>query len=199
VAAVERIRNPIRLARLILERSGHILLTGSGAELFALEHGLDSCDPAELITPVELERWKARAAAPATFFGTVGAVVRDAAGNIAAATSTGGTFFKYPGRVGDSPLIGCGCYADNLSAAVSCTGQGEPIMKAVLAKTTADLVAAGNTPQAAAEMALSLLSRRVSGMGGLIVLDRHGATGVAFSTPHMSWGLRTVSEERVVG
>ena len=199
VAAVERIRNPVHLARLILNRNEHILLVGAGAEQFAAEQGIDFCDPSELVTPVELERWMTRSGAPAPF-GTVGAVVRDAAGNIAAGTSTGGTFFKHPGRVGDSPLIGCGCYADNLSAAVSCTGHGEPIMKIVMAKAAADFVGNGHTPQTAADMAVGALARRTSGVGGLIVVDRHGGTGVSFSTPHMSWAFRSSNgDEKIVG
>jgi beta-aspartyl-peptidase (threonine type) len=200
VAAVERIRNPIRLARLVLDRSESIFLVGTGAEQFASEHGLQFCDPSDLITPFELERWKTRSGGVPAPFGTVGAVARDAAGNVAAGTSTGGTFFKYPGRVGDSPLIGCGCYADNLSGAVSCTGHGEPIMKVVLGKTAADFVGNGHSPQTAADMAVGLLARRASGVGGLIVVDRHGSTGVSFSTPHMSWAMRSTSgEERIVG
>src|SRR5262249_36717747 len=104
--------------------------------------------------------------------GTVGAVACDAAGNIAAGTSTGGTFLKHPGRIGDSPLIGCGCYADNLSAAVSCTGHGESIMRVVMAKTAADLVAAGHTPQDAADRALRVMTDRTERNGGLILVNR---------------------------
>jgi beta-aspartyl-peptidase (threonine type) len=190
VAAVERIRNPIQVARKLLHSKEHILLVGAGAEEFATRHGVALCDPAELISAIELERWKARVHV-STSSGTVGAVARDKAGNIAAGTSTGGTFFKHPGRVGDSPLIGCGCYADNLSAAVSCTGHGESIMKVVLAKTVADLVASGHAPQTAADMAIGALARRTSGQGGLIVVDRHGSYGVSFSAPHMSVAVRT--------
>jgi L-asparaginase / beta-aspartyl-peptidase len=186
IAAVERIRNPIKLARLILERSEHILLTSVGAEAFATEHGMSLCDPAELVTPYERNRVN-----EVLHLGTVGAVAVDTAGNLCAGTSTGGTFLKPPGRVGDSPLIGCGCFADNESAAVSCTGHGESIMKVVLAKGAADLVAAGHHPQAAAEAAIQLLSRRTSGAGGLILVDRAGRLGATFSTPHMSWAGKT--------
>src|SRR4029434_5481972 len=126
-----------------------------------------------LITPYEQERWAARAEQP-TPGGTVGAVALDAAGNLCAGTSTGGTFFKQPGRVGDSPLIGCGCYADNESAAISCTGHGESIMKVVMAKTAADFVAAGLDAKAAADAAVNVLSRRTTGAGGLIVVDKLG-------------------------
>jgi beta-aspartyl-peptidase (threonine type) len=198
VAALERIRNPIQLARILLKSKEHIFLVGPGAEDFAASHGVPLCDPSELISPAELERWKARVHVSSSS-GTVGAVARDKAGNIAAGTSTGGTFFKHPGRLGDSPLIGCGCYADNLSAAVSCTGHGESIMKVVLAKTAADLVGSGHAPQTAADMAIGILARRTSGQGGLILVDRHGSYGVSFSAPHMSFAVRTSDgTERIV-
>ena len=188
--AVERIRNPIRLARRILEKGQHSFLVGAGAEQFAVESGMPLCDPAELVTPFERQRWTARSAESGPH-GTVGAVAIDAAGNLCAGTSTGGTFFKHPGRVGDSPLIGCGCYADNEAAAVSCTGHGESIMKIVMAKTASDFVAAGYEAQAAADAAVKLLSRRTGGAGGLIIIDRAGRFGASFSTPHMTWAAKT--------
>jgi beta-aspartyl-peptidase (threonine type) len=190
VVAVERIRNPIRLSRLILEKSEHMLL--AGYERFALEHGLGLCDPKELITDREANIWAALSGKVANL-GTVGAVALDQQGNIAAGTSTGGTLYKYPGRVGDSPLVGCGCYADNLCSGVSTTGHGESIMKVVLAKTAHDSVAAGKSPQAAADDAIALLSRRTTGHGGLIILDRLGRVGVAFSTSQMAYAFRTTT------
>jgi beta-aspartyl-peptidase (threonine type) len=186
VGAVERIRNPIHLARLVLEKSEHIFLASSGAERFAVEHGIALCDPKELITVYEQQRWGNRSR-QASLTGTVGAVALDAAGNLAAGTSTGGTSFKYPGRVGDSAMIGCGCYADNLSGAASSTGHGESIMKIVMAKTAADFMAKGESPQAAADAAVRLLTERTAGQGGLIVIDRHGRLGASFSTPDMAW------------
>jgi beta-aspartyl-peptidase (threonine type) len=189
-AAVERIRNPIRLARRILEKGQHSLLVGTGAEQFAIESGIPLCDPAELTTPYQRQRWAAKVA-EGPLHGTVGAVAIDATGNVCAGTSTGGTFFKHPGRVGDSPLIGCGCYADNESAAVSCTGHGESIMKIVMAKAAADLVAAGHDAQSAADTVVKLLTTRTSGTGGLIIVDREGRAGAAFSTPHMTWVAKT--------
>jgi beta-aspartyl-peptidase (threonine type) len=186
VAAVERFRNPIQLARRVLTESEHAFLVAAGAEQFAIERGMQPCAPKDLITPFEYERWRS-AAGLGSSGGTVGAVARDRAGNLAAATSTGGTFLKHPGRVGDSPLIGCGCYADNESAAVSCTGHGESIMKVVMAKAAADFIAAGLNAQAAAEAAVKVLSRRTTGAGGLIIVDRTGRLGASFSTPHMTW------------
>jgi len=126
---------------------------------------------------------------------TVGAVALDRDGNIAAATSTGGTLNKAPGRLGDSSLIGCGCYADNLSAAVSTTGWGEPIMKLVLAKWTADRISAGNLPEWSAQEAMNYLKQRVNGHGGIIVLNPEGHIGIAHNTPRMAWAYRTVQKQ----
>jgi beta-aspartyl-peptidase (threonine type) len=124
---------------------------------------------------------------------TVGAVARDARGNLAAATSTGGTLNKAPGRVGDSSLIGCGCYADNLAAAVSLTGWGEPIMKLVLGKWATDRVAAGSAPELVAREAIAYLYHRLGGHGGIILLGPDGRFGFAHNTPAMAWGLATPS------
>jgi L-asparaginase / beta-aspartyl-peptidase len=126
---------------------------------------------------------------------TVGAVALDRDGNIAAATSTGGTLNKAPGRLGDSSLIGCGCYADNLSAAVSTTGWGEPIMKLVLAKWTADRISAGNLPEWSAQEAMNYLKQRVNGHGGIIVLNPDGHFGIAHNTPRMAWAYKTVKKQ----
>jgi beta-aspartyl-peptidase (threonine type) len=118
-------------------------------------------------------------------------VALDADGNIAAATSTGGTLNKAPGRVGDSSLIGCGCYADNRSAAVSTTGWGEPMMKLVLAKWTADRVESGTAPQDATQHALYYMKSRLEGHGGIIVVDGRGRIGIAHNTPRMAWAVST--------
>src|SRR5579885_556281 len=168
VACVERLRNPIHAARLVLDRSPDVYFVGQGAEEFAQQHGMELIDNSELVLDRERKRLeeaqaKERAGLPdLTFAGddkspetaaelashdTVGAVALDSKGNIAAATSTGGTLNKAPGRLGDSSLIGCGCYADNKTAASSTTGWGEPIMKLVLAKWAADRVASGSLPE----------------------------------------------------
>ncbi len=126
---------------------------------------------------------------------TVGAVALDRNGNIAAATSTGGTLNKAPGRLGDSSLIGCGCYANNESAAVSTTGWGEPIMKLVLAKWTADRIQAGNLPEWSAQEAMNYLKQRLNGHGGIIVLNPEGHIGIAHNTPRMAWAYKTVHKE----
>ena len=210
VACVERLRNPIHAARLVLEKSPHVYFVGRDAENFAAEHGMPLIDNDELVLERERARLadaqhKERAGLPdETFSGvqetdkedprftshdTVGAVALDAGGNLAAATSTGGTLNKAPGRVGDSSLIGCGCYADNLSAAVSLTGWGEPIMKLVLGKWAVDRVLAGDAPDAAAEAAIAYLFRRLGGHGGIILLGPDGRYGLAHNTPRMAWGV----------
>jgi len=128
---------------------------------------------------------------------TVGAVALDSAGRLAAATSTGGTLNKDPGRVGDSSLIGCGCYADNASAAVSLTGWGEPIMKLVLGKWATDKVLAGRSPEQVAPEAMAYLLRRAGGHGGIILLAPDGRFGLAHNTPRMAWGIHTPAGPRV--
>ncbi|HSY67307.1 MAG TPA: isoaspartyl peptidase/L-asparaginase [Edaphobacter sp.] len=209
VACVERIRNPIHAARLVLDKSPHVYFVGTGAERFARQHGMALCDNMELVIPREQERlYKAQVAERAglpdeTFSGsldshdTVGAVALDVHGNIAAGTSTGGTLNKAPGRVGDSSLIGCGCYADNLTAAVSLTGWGEPIMKLVLGKWAVDRVAAGASPDEAAHAAIDYLFERLGGHGGIILLGPDGRVGLAHNTPRMAWGLRSSTGVKV--
>jgi beta-aspartyl-peptidase (threonine type) len=127
---------------------------------------------------------------------TVGAVALDQFGNLAAGTSTGGTLNKAPGRVGDSSLIGCGCYADNHSAAVSLTGWGEPIMKLVLGKWATDRVAQGTSPEVAAQQAIAYLFQRLGGHGGIILLGPDGQFGLAHNTPGMAWGIATQEGQR---
>lgn len=218
VAAVERIRNPIRVARGIQQRSPHMMLVAEGAEQFASANGFRLCDPAELVTEQALRAWrKSVAASPLAQQtivgkqGTVGAVAFDCHGGLAAGTSTGGTFSKYPGRIGDSPLIGCGCYADTGTGAVSCTGQGEAIMKIVMAKAATDMLRdgqalaahrtrAGAGPIAAAKTGTAMfaqtvadavilkLARRTRGTGGLILLDSEGRPAAAYNGPGLCYG-----------
>ena len=180
--------------------------SAEGAERFAAEHGIPLCKNEDLIIPREVERlreFQAHAAEAEAgsvcarrFRTTPWARSRSTGnGNIAAATSTGGTLNKAPGRLGDSSLIGCGCYADNKTAAASTTGWGEPIMKLVLAKWAADRVAAGNLPEWVAAEAINYLKSRVNGHGGMILLDARGRFGIAHNTPRMAWAVKTVSEE----
>jgi len=197
-AGLQRVKNPIRLARKILEKCPHMMLVADGAERYARDSGLGLCDPGELISEAELNAYlRCRADEHAAEHhrgheqGTVGAVAIDRDGRMFAATSTGGTCCKLPGRVGDSPLIGCGCYADIEAGGVSCTGYGEAIMKIVLAKSAVDFLRdlrAEDTAKRAAESAVELLATRGKGTGGLILLDRQGTPGFAFNTPRMAYG-----------
>jgi beta-aspartyl-peptidase (threonine type) len=199
VAAIRGVRHPISVARSVMERSPHVLLVGPGAKRFALGTGAETCNTRSLLVGRELARWKriragARALVTKEFspharrHGTVGAVAIDRKGRVAAATSTGGTQDKAPGRVGDSAIIGSGTYADDRRGAASCTGWGEPILRAVLAKTAVDALAAGRGSSAAARVALRELAR-LSGFGGIILVDRNGLAGAAFNTPRMARGL----------
>jgi beta-aspartyl-peptidase (threonine type) len=184
VAVVRDVRNPVTLARYVMERSEHVLLAGAGASAFARSVGIPACDPGELVTERQRERWSAAK-------GTVGAVARDVRGHLAAATSTGGTRGKLPGRVGDSALVGCGTYADDALAAVSCTGEGERIIRLTLARACAERVGRGVPAMEAAREAVALLAARVGGSGGLIVVGPRGGPGLAFNTPAMTraWSL----------
>jgi L-asparaginase / beta-aspartyl-peptidase len=215
VGCVERLRNPVRAARKILSESPHVYFVAQGAEQFAAEHGIPLCDNKDLIIPREVERLREYQAEVARRLSsedgkdlfapsaddvtishdTVGGVALDRNGNIAAATSTGGTLNKAPGRLGDSSLIGCGCYANNESAAVSTTGWGEPIMKLVLAKWTADRISAGNLPEWSAQEAMNYLKQRLNGHGGIIVLNPQGHIGIAHNTPRMAWAFKTVKKQ----
>jgi beta-aspartyl-peptidase (threonine type) len=205
VGCVERLRNPVRAARKILSDSSHVYFVAEGAERFAAEHGIALCRNEDLIIPREVARLREYQAqgsnhgndlfAPQISHDTVGAVALDRKGNIAASTSTGGTLNKAPGRLGDSSLIGCGCYADNLSAAASTTGWGEPIMKLVLAKWAADRVESGSLPEWVAKEAMNYLKQRLNGHGGIILLDAQGRFGIAHNTPRMAWALQTVQKQ----
>lgn len=215
IAGVERIKNPIVLARRVLA-SPHVLLVGAGAEQFALEDGLSLCDPAVLVTPAQRARWERgyrdgddvtidptqsiASLAGAAFsgmeddehkHGTVGAVAVDATGGIVAAASTGGIGAKHPGRVGDTPLVGCGYYAEEGLGGVSCTGHGEDFIRLLLARRAVDELGAGRSAQAAASQAIALLGQRLGGAGGLILLDATGRPGIARNTSAMSFAYMT--------
>ncbi|HEV2654686.1 MAG TPA: isoaspartyl peptidase/L-asparaginase family protein [Ktedonobacteraceae bacterium] len=224
VASVELIKNPILLAHRVLE-SPHVLLVGQGAQLFALEQGMALCRREDLVTQRQYERWlKARKEAndEPSFHrhvvgtvterkepgdagkqmdekkhGTVGAVALDQFGRLAAATSTGGILNKHPGRVGDSPLVGCGFYADE-NAAISCTGQGEDFMRLLIARHAADLVRQGASAREAAQQTIAFLAAKAQGTGGLILLDRRGEVGVAWNSEHMVHAYITSSQEMQV-
>jgi beta-aspartyl-peptidase (threonine type) len=186
IGAVQRIANPVTLARAVMESGRHILLVGEGARRFAAEAGIEECAPEALIAERQRVRWAAIRREKAEALGTVGALARDLAGHLAAATSTGGLHFKAPGRVGDSALIGCGTYADDRLGAASCTGDGEAIIKLVLAKSALDLVQRGTGSMEAAKHAVELLTDRTGADAGIILLDPLGRIGYARNTPQMT-------------
>ncbi|MDP4022565.1 isoaspartyl peptidase/L-asparaginase [Methylobacterium sp. NEAU 140] len=198
VAGVTGLRNPIVAARAVLEASGHVLMIGPGAEAFARARGVETAGPDYFLTPARRDQLRAAQSAGTTALdhdgaagtvGTVGAVARDATGALAAATSTGGLTNKRPGRVGDSPLIGAGTYADT-SVAVSCTGTGEAFIRAVLAHDIAARLryAAQSLDAAVAGAIRDGLDAR-GGRGGVIALDRHGGAALRFNTEGMYRGI----------
>ncbi len=198
VAAIQNVQNPVCVSDAVRRYSDHCFLAGNGASEFAQRHGFSFFPTENLLVGRELERYqelkKKKKIKTRDFFermphDTVGAVAMDERGNIAAATSTGGTPNKIPGRVGDSPVIGAGTYADNQSGGASSTGWGESIMKVLLAKTTCDLLLSGHKPQSAADSAIDFLAKRVNGLGGVICIDQSGASGYAYNTPYMARGL----------
>lgn len=193
VTGVTTVRHPISLARLVMEKSPHVLLAGAGAELFAGEMGVERVPNEWFDTPErreQLDQWRQRQIEKkpaAKEHGTVGAVALDRAGHLAAATSTGGTTGKRWGRVGDSPIVGAGTYADDRTVAVSCTGSGEEFIRHGVARELAALVAhAGKTPQQAADLLIHDTLK--PGDGGLIALGRDGAIAFSFSTRGMYRG-----------
>jgi L-asparaginase / beta-aspartyl-peptidase len=203
VACLKHIKNPVSLARLVMEKSGHVMMDGEGAETFAKENGIEFIDQKYFYTQ---ERWDAlqkikaaeknRAGAGGKKFiitdqdrhGTVGAVALDQNGNLAAATSTGGTTNKRPGRVGDSPVIGAGTYANNATCAVSATGDGEYFIRATVGHDISALMEYRGMPlKEAAQTVLDKVAK-LGGTGGLIAVDRKGNIALPFNTSGMYRG-----------
>jgi beta-aspartyl-peptidase (threonine type) len=196
VAGIEQVRHPISAARLVMEETAHVLLIGKHATGFARHFKLERL-------PAASQAKTSRDARPATpkqrltlrlykeMLGleTVGAVALDRAGNVAAGSSTGGIAFMLPGRVGDSPLIGCGVYADNDAGAVSMTGLGESIIRLAMAKEIADHLASGKSPTTAARLTFAKLAKRLKGIGaGALVLAPDGRFAIRHTTPTMCAG-----------
>ena len=203
VASLKHIKNPISLARLVMEKSGHVMMDSDGAELFAKENGIELVDQKYFFTQ---ERWdalqkikaaeKSRTSGAGKEFsitdqdrhGTVGAVALDQNGNLAAATSTGGTTNKRPGRVGDSPVIGAGTYANNATCAVSATGDGEYFIRATVARDVSALMEYREMSlKEAAQAALDKVAK-LGGTGGLIAIDHQGNVTLPFNTAGMYRG-----------
>jgi beta-aspartyl-peptidase (threonine type) len=201
VAGISRIKNPIRAARAVMDKTSHVFLIGEGAERFARDAGLTMVSPTYFWTE---PRWKelkraeqsdaeGKAASAGgladVHFGTVGAVAVDSQGNLAAGTSTGGITYVMPGRVGDSPIIGAGTIADNASCGVSCTGVGELFIRHNVAHDiSARVKYKGESVAAAAQIVLDGLPKRPGGVGGLIVLDRQGNHAFVYNTNGMYRG-----------
>ena len=211
VAAVERIRHPVTLARRIMEASPHVFLVAEGAEDFARSQGIERCRTRDLLVGRERQRYLAIRAGNQSLIdqefalesdvdemGTVGAVARDQDGHVAAATSTGGTQDKADGRVGDSAVIGAGTYADDEAGAVSCTGWGEGILRLTLGRWVIDRLLAGDDPAPVGSSALESL-RRLDAHAGLILVDRHGCVHAVFNTPRMARGIATEADGLQVG
>ena len=202
VGGVTTVKNPIRAARAVMEKSPHVLFTNKGAEKFAAEHGLEIVEPKYFFTErrwKQIQKWRKQqeakpqaAAEPdrhADYFGTVGCVALDAQGNLAAGTSTGGMTGKRFGRIGDSPIIGAGTYADNRTAGISCTGHGEYFIRHAVAHDIPTRMAYKQESLAkAARDVVQTVLKPAGGSGGIIGIDTHGNVVMEFNTPAMSRG-----------
>ncbi|XP_061601224.1 isoaspartyl peptidase/L-asparaginase [Cololabis saira] len=196
VSAVKNIANPVSLARAVMEKTSHVMLTDTGANLFAESIGIRTVPADKLVSKFEKKEWemnKKFATGVMEDFSiqwahdTVGAVALDSSGNVACATSTGGIRNKMVGRVGDSPVIGCGGYADNSLGAVSCTGHGESILKVTLARLILSHVEQGKSVADASKLALKYMGDRVQGGGGAVVVSPSGQWAATFTTQRMAW------------
>lgn len=195
VAGVHTIKNPILAARAVMENSKHVLLTGDGADSFAGKQGLEIVDSSYFFT---VDRWKsykkAKAENEIKKYGTVGAVALDSYGNLAAGTSTGGMTYKMKGRVGDSPIIGAGTYADNSTCAVSATGHGEFFIRNVVAYDISALMKYKELSlKEAADYVILNKLKNIGGSGGIIAVDHEGNYTMTFNTPGMYRGVVTSS------
>lgn len=192
VAVVKTVKNPVSLARLVMERSPHVLLVGDGADAFARAQGIAAIVPGSLITPLQRQRWLDQQGAA---HGTIGVAAVDRRGHVAAATSTGGTAGKLKGRVGDSPLIGAGTVADSRWAAASCTGVGEHIIRVGLARAVLEGVRRGSSLKAACDDAIAELAR-IGGDGGVIAVTPDGSVGWAFCSERMVGAFAKIDGQR---
>ncbi len=203
VAAVDNIANPVQLARLVMTESEHVMLIAEGAMRFADHCGvervpddyfytadrIEQLHQARLRHKIMLDHDDGGQDSEDQKYGTIGAIARDPAGNLAAATSTGGIVNKRMGRVGDSPIIGAGVFADNETCAVSATGYGEDFMRSVISKTISDFMyMKGMDARQATDAGIEYLTRKVKGRGGVIVIDRDGNCASGFTTRKMIHG-----------
>ncbi|XP_022058401.1 isoaspartyl peptidase/L-asparaginase isoform X1 [Acanthochromis polyacanthus] len=196
VSSVQNIANPVSLARAVMEKTSHVMLTSRGANQFAESIGVTTVPTDKLVTEYERKEWEKRKTYVTGVMeefnsqwahDTVGAVAVDSAGNVACATSTGGIRNKMVGRVGDCPVIGSGGYADNFSGAVSCTGHGESILKVTLARLILSHIEQGKSVADASQLSLKHMGDRVRGAGGAIVVSPSGQWAATFTTERMAW------------
>jgi beta-aspartyl-peptidase (threonine type) len=183
VGAVKDVRHPVDLAYEVLKEGRHVLLCGDGASRFARERGVETCDPVLFMTDRQLRNWWEGS-------DTVGAVAMDDGGHTAVAVSTGGTYRKWPGRIGDSPVVGAGFYADDGMGVASGTGVGEAFMRLSLCHLAVLEMGHGMTSTEVAEKAVEHLARRVDGCGGLIMIDSSGRPAAAWNSQFMAWSQR---------
>lgn len=215
VAMIRNIRHPVTLARIIMEKTDHVFVAGDFAEKLAEIFNLERCNP---ITENRIKIWKEYKTMlirgehqylpkttklikliPELATGTVGAVARDKDGNLAAATSTGGLTLKLPGRIGDTPLIGCGNYADNDAGAASVTGIGEVAIRLVLAKTVCDFMRNRLNAQKAVEKGIELVKTKQNNLPmGVIAVDKYGNPGIAHNSENLSWAMLASDSPKVV-
>jgi beta-aspartyl-peptidase (threonine type) len=202
VCALPPFKNPIDIARAVLTDGRHVLYAGEGAAVFARAAGFQPSSSEIMTTESARRKWqelrKGALGPDVVPTGTVGAVARDAHGVCAAATSTGGVLGKKRGRVGDTPVIGAGTFADDAGAA-SATGQGEGILRACLGKTSVDAMRAGLDPEQAARQSIDLLSGRLGSAGGIILVDHKGRIGWARSTFSMAWAAHWQNSAAPIG
>ena len=194
VAGVKTVKNPVALARLVMSQTRHVLLAGDGAEEFARENGVERVENSYFSTPARRADWERKQRYSK---GTVGCVVRDVAGNLAAATSTGGLTNKKWGRVGDSPILGAGCYADNRTCAVSCTGTGEEFIRRAIAFDLGARMRYGSL--SLDDAARETLAALPDNCGGFIAVDKAGRVVMPYNTPGMSRGWANSSGEMMWG
>jgi beta-aspartyl-peptidase (threonine type) len=207
VASVKRVKNPITAARTVMEKSPHVMMVGDGAEAFVKNHEVKLVTPRYFITPFRKEQWerakrhekervkRSADAMAREAIGTVGAVALDMRGNLAAGTSTGGMLNKKFGRVGDSPIIGAGTYADNATCAVSCTGHGEYFIRSAVAHDVSALMEYKGAPLREASNEALRKVGQLGGKGGFIALDRRGNIAMPFNTEGMFRGVIRASGE----
>lgn len=205
-AGISGIKNPVRLARMIMQQSEHVMMSGKGAETFAAQHGLETADDEYFFNDFRYRQWQEIKGSDSfqldhtdKKFGTVGAVALDIHGNLSAATSTGGMTNKKFGRVGDTPIIGAGTYANNATCAISCTGHGELFIRAVVAYDISCLMEyKGLSLEEACNVVVHEKLVKIQGEGGLVAIDKNGNIALPFNSEGMYRAFRKSNGEQAV-